>query len=92
MQINRKHNLADKVKLTSFTNDIQAALMLGDVIVMPSAEPEPFGRLIIEAQALGKIVVGFDHGGISETIINGKTGFLAEPKNIDSCQKTYKLL
>ena len=65
--------------------------MLGDVIVMPSIEPEPFGRLIVEAQSLGKIVVGFDHGGVSETIINGETGFLAEPKNIDSLSENLQI-
>ena len=33
---------------------------------MPSIDPEPFGRIIIEAQALKKITIGFNHGGISE--------------------------
>ena len=42
-----KLNLGGKVKLTPSTNDIQAAFMLGDVIVMPSINPEPFGRIII---------------------------------------------
>ena len=83
--------LGDKVRLTPSSNDIQAALMLGDVIVMPSIDPEPFGRIIIEAQSLGKIVVGFDHGGISETIINGETGFLAEPKNVDSLSEKLQI-
>ncbi len=86
-----KLGLGDKVRLCSVSNDIQAALMLGDVIVMPSIEPEPFGRLIIEAQSLGKIVVGFDHGGVSETIINGDTGFLADPKNIDSLSEKLQI-
>ena len=63
--------------------DIQAAMILGDLIIMPSLTPEPFGRIILEAQAL-KIPIAFDHGGASETIIDGKTGFLAEPINIES--------
>ena len=79
-----KLNLGGKVKLTPSTNDIQAAFMLGDVIVMPSVNPEPFGRIIIEGQSLEKIVVGYDHGGISETIIDGETGFLAKPTSEDS--------
>ena len=91
INIINKYNLGSKVKLTSSTTDIQAAFMLGDVIVMPSIDPEPFGRIIIEAQSLGKIVVGFDHGGISETIINGETGFLAEPKNIDSLSEKLQI-
>ncbi len=76
--------LETKVKLINSTIDIQAAMILGDLIIMPSLTPEPFGRIILEAQALGKIPIAFDHGGASETIIDGKTGFLAEPINVDS--------
>ncbi len=76
--------LETKIKLIKSTMDIQAAMILGDLIIMPSLTPEPFGRIILEAQALGKIAIAFDHGGASETIIDGKTGFLAEPINIES--------
>ena len=79
-----KYKLETKVKLIKSTRDIQAAMLLGDIIVMPSLTPEPFGRIILEAQALGKIPVAFDHGGASETIIDGKNGFLATPVKIKS--------
>ena len=76
--------LETKIKLIDSTRDIQAAMILGDLIMMPSLTPEPFGRIVLEAQALGKIPIAFDHGGASETIIDGKTGFLAEPFNVES--------
>ena len=76
--------LETKIKLINSTMDIQAAMILGDLIIMPSLTPEPFGRIILEAQALGKIPIAFDHGGASETIIDGKTGFLAEPLKAES--------
>ena len=76
--------LETKIKLIDSTRDIQAAMILGDLIIMPSLTPEPFGRIVLEAQALGKIPIAFDHGGASETIIDGKTGFLAEPFNVKS--------
>ncbi len=76
--------LEGKIKLINSTRDIQAAMILGDLIIMPSLTPEPFGRIVLEAQALGKIPIAFDHGGASETIIDGKTGFLAEPFNTES--------
>ncbi len=79
-----KHNLETRVKLANTSKDIQASMILGDLIIMPSITPEPFGRIILEAQALGKIPIAFDHGGASETIINGKNGFLAEPIKVDS--------
>ena len=86
-----KFNLESKVKLVNSSMDIQASLILGDIIVMPSITPEPFGRIILEAQALGKIPVAYDHGGASETIINGKNGFLAEPMNIKSLAENISL-
>ena len=86
-----KYDLGSKVKLTSSTTDIQAAFMLGDAIVMPSIDPEPFGRIIIEGQSLEKIVIGFDHGGISETIVDGETGFLAKPKSASSLAEKINL-
>ena len=51
------------MRLAEKSNDMPAALMLADVVVMPSIEPEPFGRVAIEAQAMGRPVVAFDHGG-----------------------------
>ena len=76
--------LETKIRLINSTRDIQAAMILGDLIIMPSLTPEPFGRIVLEAQALGKIPIAFDHGGASETIIDGKTGFLAEPLKVTS--------
>ena len=79
-----KYNLETKVKLVQSSKDIEAAMILADLIVMPSITPEPFGRIIVEAQALGKIPIAFDHGGASETIIDGKTGFLAKALSAES--------
>jgi glycosyltransferase involved in cell wall biosynthesis len=86
-----KSNLETKVKLVKSSRDIQASLILGDIIIMPSVTPEPFGRIILEAQALGKIPIAFDHGGASETIIDGKNGFLAKPVDVDSLSKKISL-
>ena len=76
--------LSSQVRLAEKTNDMPAALMLADVVVMPSIEPEPFGRVAIEAQAMGRPVVAFNHGGAMESITDGETGFLAEAKDADS--------
>ena len=86
-----KLKLEAKVKLVKSTRDIQASMILGDIIVMPSLTPEPFGRIVLEAQALGKIPIAFDHGGASETITDGKNGFLADPIKIDSLSEKISL-
>src|SRR3954466_4254935 len=56
-----------------------AALMLADVVVSASNRPEGFGRVIIEAQAMGRPVVATDHGGARETILPGSTGWVPPP-------------
>ena len=57
-----------------------AAYMLADVVVSASRDPEGFGRIIIEAQAMGRPVVATDHGGARETIVPGVTGRLVPPR------------
>ncbi|MGC6517784.1 MAG: glycosyltransferase family 4 protein [Candidatus Puniceispirillaceae bacterium] len=79
-----KYKLESIVRLVGKTNDVPAAMMLADVIVMPSIEPEPFGRVAIEAQAMGRPVVAFDHGGACESITHDETGFLAVPNDTNS--------
>ena len=56
-----------------------AAYMLSDVVVSASTEPEAFGRVMVEAQAMGRPVVASDHGASRETIIHGKTGWTFRP-------------
>jgi len=71
--------LREKVRLCPSQDDMPAALMLADVIAMPSITPEPFGRVAVEALAMGRPVVAFDHGGVVETVEHGVTGWLASP-------------
>ena len=77
----KKYNVLGKIVFLPFLDDLPAAYMLADVVVAPSLKPEPFGRVIIEAQAMGRPVISFDHGGASESIKNNITGLLVEPKN-----------
>ncbi len=76
--------LEGRFRLTPIVDDMPAALMVADVVVMPSITPEPFGRVALEAQAMGRPIVAFDHGGAVESIIPGKTGWLAQPKDVNS--------
>jgi len=59
--------------------DIAAAYMLADVVVSASTSPEGFGRVIVEAQAMGRQVIATAHGGALETIIDGETGWFYPP-------------
>jgi glycosyltransferase involved in cell wall biosynthesis len=58
-----------------------AAYMLADVVVSASRDPEGFGRVIAEAQAMGRPIVATNHGGARETIVPDVTGWLVPPRD-----------
>ena len=71
--------LGGRVQMVPDCRDMPAAYMLADVVVAPSTEPEAFGRVPVEAQAMGRPVIATDHGGARETVISGETGLLVPP-------------
>ncbi len=74
-----KNGLGHIVRFAGPCRDMPAAYMSADVVVNASTKPEAFGRVIVEAQAMGRPVVAFDNGGAKETILEGETGLLVEP-------------
>ena len=78
------YGLGGRVRIGAGSRDMPAALMLADVVAMPSIKPEPFGRVAIEALAMGRPVVAFRHGGAVESIDEGRTGWLADPLSVNS--------
>lgn len=75
----RQKGLDSQVRIVDHCNDMPAAYMLATVVVSASTDPEGFGRVPVEAQAMGRPVIATDHGGARETVINGQTGWLVKP-------------
>jgi glycosyltransferase involved in cell wall biosynthesis len=73
--------LAGLFRIFEECRDMPAAYMLADVVVSASTDPEGFGRVIVEAQAMGRPVIATDHGGARETVIPGVTGALVPARN-----------
>ena len=63
------------------------AYKIANIVINCSIEPEAFGRVSVEAQAMNRIIIASDHGGSSETIMNKKTGILFLNNNSDSLSK-----
>lgn len=72
----RNAGLEGVVHLTRPCRDMAAAYVLADLVVSASVEPEAFGRVAVEAQAMGRPVVATALGGSHETVIDRKTGRL----------------
>ena len=71
-----------RVHFVGYCTDMPAAFMASDISVSASSsEPEAFGRVVVEAQAMGKPVVATAHGGSLEAVLSGQTGWLVSPGN-----------
>ena len=73
-----KYNLKNNIFFLQHTREMPVAYYISDVVVSSSIEPEAFGRISVEAQAMRRPILASDHGGSKETILNGKSGFLFE--------------
>lgn len=71
--------------------DISKYYAIADVFVLPSLS-EGLPRVLLEAAACCKPMVASKTGGVPDIIIHGKTGFLAEPNNVNSFVHYVKLL
>lgn len=74
-------NLGGQIRIIDNCDDMPAAYMLSTVVVSASTDPEGFGRIPIEAQAMGRPIIATDHGGAQETIIRNETGWLVQPND-----------
>ena len=69
---------SDVVLLTSF--------------IAPNGAKEGTPVVLMEAQACGKPCIATDHAGIPEVVINNKTGFITNERNVDLIADRMKLL
>ena len=77
--------VGDKVKFTGWV-DRDAMKTLNkeaDVVLVPSICFDAFPRTVLEAMAVGTPVVGTCYGGAPEAIVDGVTGYVVNPFNIE---------
>ncbi|MGB0920005.1 MAG: glycosyltransferase family 4 protein [Alphaproteobacteria bacterium] len=80
----KKNNLEGWVRLRGHVSDMPAAYKIADVVLCASEKAEAFGRVPVEGQAMGALVVATDHGGARETVVANETGFLVKPNDINA--------
>jgi glycosyltransferase involved in cell wall biosynthesis len=79
----REVGLESNISIFDTCRDMPAAYSLADLTIVPSIRPEGFGRVVIEAQAMGSLVLASDHGGARETVLDGETGWLVPPGDVE---------
>lgn len=78
--------LGGRVRIVDHCNDMPAAYMLATVVISASTDPEGFGRVPVEAQAMGRPIIATDHGGARETIVRNETGWLIAPNDPEALE------
>ncbi|MCX7378434.1 MAG: glycosyltransferase family 4 protein [Alphaproteobacteria bacterium] len=79
----RRLRVEHRVRIVGNVDDMPAALKLSDIVVNASTQPEAFGRVVIEGQAMARPVIATDHGGAVETVAHGVTGWRVRPNDPD---------
>lgn len=79
-----------KVQIFGNEPDIKSLYGIADIVLSTSIEPEAFGRTIIEAQAMERLVIASGIGGAAETIENGVTGYHYNPNDPSELAKLIK--
>ncbi len=82
--------LGTRVRIVDQCTDMPAAYMLSTIVVSASIDPEGFGRVPVEAQAMGKPIIATNHGGATETVIDNVTGWLIPHSDSDALATAIK--
>ncbi|HDR2515805.1 TPA: glycosyltransferase family 4 protein, partial [Enterobacter ludwigii] len=76
------------VKYLGVSDNIEDILGDVDCVVLPSFYREGVPKSLLEAAAMGKPLITTDNVGCRETVEDGKTGYLCQPRSVsDLCDK-----
>jgi glycosyltransferase involved in cell wall biosynthesis len=75
----RSLGIEEAVRFTGYESGVASVMAACDVVVHASTSPEPFGRVLLEAMALGRPVIATRAGGPMEVVDHGQDGLLVTP-------------
>lgn len=89
----KKLKMEEKIHFTGRIKDMPAMYALTDLVILPSIKPESFGKVIIEAGAMGCIVLSTNIGNPVDILQNGSNGFLVPAKKpVDMSKKIAEII
>lgn len=99
-EIDYYHRLSNKINGSKFVNNFHLIdykkefipYLMGSDILLHTAKRESQGRVILEGMAAKLPIVAYNVGGISEVLINGKTGILRNLYDINGMADATKIL
>jgi len=90
----REVGIADRIVPTGWLDgdELQAAYAATDVFVTPSICFDTFGLVNLEAMEHSKPVVATEFGGSREVVVDGETGFIANPFDVEGFSRAIARL
>lgn len=80
------------IKWLGYRTDVCDLLKQCHIVAFPSYYMEGLPKSLIEADAIGRPVITSRSVGCKETVIDGDTGFLIQPKDVDALTEKLDLL
>jgi glycosyltransferase involved in cell wall biosynthesis len=80
----RDEQLLDLVVLTGHMSEMETVYNGLDIVLSASTDPEPLGTVVIEAMAMGRMLIAPNHGGAAEMMQHEVTGLLFTPRDANS--------
>ena len=77
----RRLGLSQHIIFTGFRSDIPEIMAMSDLVVHSASEPEPFGRVVVEAMLAARPVVATAAGGVLDIVEDRVTGLTVPPKD-----------
>ncbi len=89
----RQLGLDSCVKLLGTRRDIPQLIQQSDLLVLSTLVQEGFGRVVVEAGAVGTPVLATKVGGVLDIIDDGKEGVLVSPGDVQAmAEAMYRML
>ncbi|WP_050897520.1 glycosyltransferase family 4 protein [Orientia tsutsugamushi] len=84
------YKLQSKIQIFGSTAHLPELYALADIVLCPSIEPEAFSRVIVEAQAMEKVIIASNIGSTMETIADEVTGFHINASDVQDLSEKIK--
>lgn len=91
LNINKLDN-KDRVIISDYRKDIANIHNLFDIFVLPSTNPDPLPTVVLESMASANPIVGYEHGGVCEMVIDNFNGYLAKVKDVENLAEKICML
>ena len=86
----KDEDLNETVQFTGHSINMPEVYNSLDIVVSASTSPEPLGTVVIESMAMGRPLIGPNHGGAKEMMEHNETGLLFEAGDSNSLANTIE--